>query len=446
MILLLGNYNTPPYPFLKGLEVISGSLTHLTLSGCFFIELRDILQSCPNLVSLKADGIDPTMPSSPSIRFPNITHLSLGDATKLDITNEEIADILSRFPSLLWLEILFVNDSIVLAILDEFCPYLKVLYYRCLSADFHQATEYILPKEKGITTAHLRRSANCFPDDLIKFMFLNRHSLEELYIDGEIMMDDHALWEISNGRLEQRRVLNPLDLDPRQSGPLFTRLVDLCFVESATTFDVPFAQWILLNAPNVKSIELDEAFIQPEVSNAMIPLKHLSKLEINFVSGTSDSVNIGIKQFLNHHIALGDDSTLEHIIVNMGRCMSRVKWIRLLARFKGLKKLELNVSTMTPTCRSIFEDIGYGCPALEELWLTVDDTELDQGLLAPLRQFSSLKRLAIGVDTISKADLHTLASLSSLERLVLKCNVPDDILVLLKSRIPKVYMYQSQIV
>lgn len=69
--------------------------------------------------------------------------------------------------------------------------------------------------------------------------------------------------------------------------------------------------------------------------------------------------------------------------------MSKVNWIHLLARFKGLKKLELNVSTMTPTCGSILRNIGYGCPALEELWLAMDDTELDQGLLAPCDNFQA---------------------------------------------------------
>lgn len=437
MILLLGSYNTRPYPFLKGLEVISGSLTHLTISACFFVDLSDILQSCPNLVSLKADGIDPVMPSSPSERFPNITHLSLKDASKPYFTNEEIVDILSRFPSLIWLELVFVNDSIVLPLLYELCPYLKILYYGCLG-DFDHAADYIFPEGKGITMAHLRRSENFYQDDLIKFLFLYRHSLEELYIDGTIMMDDHALWKISNGRLEPRRNLQPLELDPRQSEPLFKELLDFCFMKFATPFDISFVQWSLLNVPNLDSVELDEAFFQPDISIAMMRLRHLSKLEINFAVGASGNVNTSIKQFLEHHIALRDDSRLKHIIVNTGRCMSKVDWIPLLARFKGLKKLELNVGTMTRTCSSILEDIGYGCPVLDELWLTTDDKKLHQGLLAPLRQFPSLKRFAIGVHTISNADLHFLASLGSLERLYLKTNVPDDILALLKSRIPMV--------
>lgn len=329
-------------------------------------------------------------------------------------------------------------DSSVLPILHGYCPHLQVLYDGCSSTEFHQAEKNIHPKQNGITQAHLSKMAGCYQDDLIQFLLLYRHSLEKLYFDGVIIKGDNPIWEILNGRLEQRDHQQSLQLTSQQSEPLFTRLVKFHFVEFVEYFDSSFIQWVILNAPNLKAIELDQVFIEPEISNAMIQLKHLSKLKINIFYPLPPDDNIGINQLLEHHVALGNDSTLEHIIVNMEVDVSQVTWIPLLSRLKRLRKLELLPRTMRQHCISILDGIGQGCPDLEELRIN-ENTNLLEGLLMPLRQFSNLKHLRVQARSICNADLLVLASLTSLERLSLECDVPDDILVLLKSRIPKVY-------
>lgn len=186
---------------------------------------------------------------------------------------------------------------------------------------------------------------------------------------------------------------------------------------------------------------MSESLFQPDVANAMIQLKHLSKLKIDYVNASDDdnSNYISIKQFLEHHIALGDRSTLEHVIVDMDDVdMSEVTWISLLCRLKCIKKLELITVNMGEHCRLILEEIGQGCPSLEELTLGLEETEMAEGLLAPLRQLSNLKCLTLGAWEICNTDFLVLASFNNLERLYLRCDISDDMLVLLESRIPKV--------
>ncbi|CDS06475.1 hypothetical protein LRAMOSA09003 [Lichtheimia ramosa] len=439
--------STPRRPLLNGLALIADSLTHLTFHDCRSVQLRDILESCPNLVSLNAVGVDVIMPSSASIQFPNLTHLALSHSTKTSLTNEDMVDLLSRFPSLLRLEITPMHDSSALTLLHQHCPYLQVLCYGDSSINFHQHTQGIHPKQKGIHSAYLSGSFMYDQDHLIQFLLLNRHSLERFDFSGEMFNeedDDDVIWEISNGWLEQRDHQQSLQLEndsTSQLGNLFPRLINFHFDEFMSSLSAPFMQWILLNAPNLKAIHLPESLFQPDIANAMVQLKHLSKLEIDYVYATGededDNDTIGIRQFLENHIAMGDHSTLEHVIVHNEEDIAQVTWIPLLSQLKCLKHLELFFVPMEDDCLSILGEICQGCPALEELRLDLEDTEMPQGLLEPLRQLS-VRCLRIDAASIGNADLLVLASFSRLERLYLLCDIPDDMLVLLKSRIPKV--------
>lgn len=333
-----------------------------------------------------------------------------------------------------------MRDSSALIVLQQQCPYLQVLCYD--GAGLDPEAKNIPSQKKGITSAYLSGYLSYDQDHLIQFLLSNQHSLEIYDFEGEnIIKNRDAIWEISNGRLEQRNPQQSLQLTSQQSGPLFTRLLNFRSVEEKSSSAAPFMQWVLLNSPNLKAIDMSESLFQPDVANAMIQLKHLSKLKIDYVNASDDdnSNYISIKQFLEHHIALGDRSTLEHVIVDMDDVdMSEVTWISLLCRLKCIKKLELITVNMGEHCRSILEEIGQGCPSLEELTLGLEETEMAEGLLAPLRQLSNLKCLTLGAWEICNTDFLVVASFNSLERLYLRCDISDDMLVLLESRIPKV--------
>ncbi|KAI7873961.1 hypothetical protein K492DRAFT_184506 [Lichtheimia hyalospora FSU 10163] len=70
--------NTPRRPLLNGLELIAHSLTHLQIADCYSIQFRDILESCPNLVSITMMSMEAVMPSSSSIRYPKSVSVFIG--------------------------------------------------------------------------------------------------------------------------------------------------------------------------------------------------------------------------------------------------------------------------------------------------------------------------------------------------------------------------------
>ncbi|KAJ8651420.1 hypothetical protein O0I10_013039 [Lichtheimia ornata] len=388
---------TPRLPLIHGLQMIADSLTHLAISQCPGLALRDILETCPNLVFLKTRDVDAFMPLSSS--YPKIKHLELHEELDRIHTHEHMVDVLSRFPSLRMLKITPMPATTILPILRKHCPYLEAISLECRSPDFDVTTANDHPNRRGITSAYLGGDDFYYQDHLIEFLYEQRNSLEIFDFRGTLEVNN-ALWEISNdGRVKPPST--PLRLANDLSSPLsFTQLVDLRFTNTHPSSGVPMILWIVLNAPNLSAIHLPHSHFQPAVVQAMIKLKHLHKVQIEHqndiddIEDTDDDVinamyeysiidevddNIddddddddddGIHQFFAHHVALGDRSTLEHVVVRMYSLDAHQQtWLPLLSRLTCLKILELcggsrHNCTVADNCIPILKRIHLGCPA-----------------------------------------------------------------------------------
>lgn len=429
---------------INGLEMIARSLTHLSISECHSIQLRDILESCPNLVSLSTDEVDCVMSSSSSTRYPNMRHLALYDASETPPTHDDMVDVISRFPSLVSFEITPMPESSLLPILHEHCPYLQRLYYGTRSNGFFAHAFENHSIRKGITSAVLGGDEIYVQDHVIQFLHLHRHTLESFHLLGQMVKSYDALWELSDGRVQRRNrqrqdeSLNT-DNDSSLSATSFQRLVNICFLELHPSLAVPFMKWIILNAPNLTTISLPESRFLPDIASAMIQLKHLSTLEIISVFGGLDNDNNGIRQFLEYHIDIGNRSLLEHVIVHMEAIeMSKATWIPLFAQLQNLKNRELLADIITHRCKEMLEELGRGCHALEKLTLGMDGADMVEGIIKPLRQIRNLKDIRMGGATVFDSDLVILASFPRLEHLFLQCMVPDNMRAMLHRHIPKV--------
>ncbi|KAJ8652893.1 hypothetical protein O0I10_011493 [Lichtheimia ornata] len=191
---------TPHLPVLHGLQLISDSLTHLNIDGYHYFDLSDILESCPNLVSLETEHVEPVLSSPPSSRYPKITHLALHDVSEDEApSHDDVIDLLSRFPSLLSFELTPMSDSSILMTIHEHCPYLQVLYYG--AKNYPSKKIDIHPNQKGIKSAHLggEYTEDLFMQgDLVEFLYMHRNLLESVGFSGEFEADD-SLWKLVDG-------------------------------------------------------------------------------------------------------------------------------------------------------------------------------------------------------------------------------------------------------
>lgn len=368
---LLGNRSTPLEPLINGLEMIAASLTHI-MDG-HSLRLCDILESCPNLVSLSAGAVDAGIPLSTC--YPKMTHLAIYNVSDTTLDYDTTVDVVSLFPSLLSFEIMPMPESSILTILHKPCPYLQRLYFG-ESGYPSDRIDTPHPDRKGIIRARLYGFHDIYIQDLlIQFLHIHRHSLETFECDGDILQDYNARWEISNGRLLQQNG------DPTQSDTLLIRLNSIRFSNLCSSHCGPFMEWIISSAPNLKAIRLTEPRLQPAITNAMTTKSsHLSKLEIDQPWGRDYGVLEyqckGIVAFLDYHIAMRDQSTLKEITIRAGMTLStELRWLRLIPKLKGLKKLEILSPHILKDCVPLMEAIGQGCPVLESnyWWLLFQD-------------------------------------------------------------------------
>ncbi|KAJ8652589.1 hypothetical protein O0I10_011735 [Lichtheimia ornata] len=430
-------------PVMKGLQMVADSLTHLAISGCPHIQLRDLLESCPKLVSLNATDVELVMPSLPFSRFPKMSHLSLRNIEETALTYNNMHDVLSRFPSLLSLEITQMPESRVLTLLHEDCPYLQELYYGCRGNGDHEFDTH--PNLKGVTTAHLGDEDFSYEqDDLIQFLHLHRHSLKTIDFGCSHINDNNCNWKLENGQVLQ--VHDHRDVprlrhndDPIQTKTVFTRLVNIDFSNCKPSSSRDFMIWLMSNAPNLKAIRLTESHFLPDVSNAMIKMSNLSKLEITKIKGTAEFFS-PIISFMLHHNAMEDRSTLEELILHIDDgTMHAVVWLNLISQMKRLKDLILLTDVIPQYCLPTLANIARDCSSLESLTLGTEyGSYFTDGVITSLCPHPKLKYLTIGAKSLSAADFFALPTFPSLERLRLQYHIPHLTKDMLRKHIPKV--------
>ncbi|CDH54802.1 predicted protein [Lichtheimia corymbifera JMRC:FSU:9682] len=429
-------------PLLNGLPLISDSLTHLEIVGLTTLPLRDILESCPNLVSLATEDIDIDISSLPVSHHPQITHLSLYDIPGEEPpSHDDVIHLLSRFPSLLSFGISPTPDPNILPILHEHCPYLQVLHFGSIGKRLDAVDVH--PRRKGIKSARLGGEIGYYitRSGLNEFLHLHRASLEEIEVYDDIN-EDGSHWRLENGRDAPPPPPPPLRsryAPTSQAEDSFMQLVSIDFSKSESASSHEFVLLLISNAPNLKAINLRISHLRHEITNAMIKLRHLCKLEITrWQWGDYSDDYEGIIQFLEHHVGLGKKSTLNEITVTTRTMASEATWIPFIAKLQCLTKLKLLADVIHADFLPVMEKIGRGCPALEELTLGVRGCNIGDRIIASLCQHSNLKCLRIGSTSLNPGSLILINLLPSLESLYLECNIPDSVMKMLREHVNKV--------
>lgn len=398
---------------IQGLEWIADSLTHLTVSDCW-TSLCDILKACPNLVSLAATEIRSGLTSYSWLTYPKMTHLSLHYIPDTDFPGDETIDFISRFPSLLSLELRPMRGSRLLPVIHKLCPDLQILYYG--ERNHHFDTVDVQPNRRGIASAHISGDGVCKIHDLIQFFHQHRKSLEKIYCRALLMEDDDARLQSLYSRLLQQRDHQRQDAskdDPTQSETSFERLVNIEFVNSDSSMCEAFNSWFILNSPKLKYISFPASHVPRNIANVMIQSKSLSKLKLAYVREYGNVA--GITQFLENHIAMGNQSTLEEMTISVSTGISKVIWLPLLSKLQCLKSLELVAVISSTDCISRIAEISQGFPALEKLTIGFWHANLSEGVLKPLYKLPNLKCLRIQGQSIHDSDLVALTTFPSLE-------------------------------
>ncbi|KAI7874672.1 hypothetical protein K492DRAFT_240716 [Lichtheimia hyalospora FSU 10163] len=367
-------------PYIKTLQI-----------GTFTDEFASTLASqpaqLPLLTKLKV-GSSPkhwmdhiTMPTSIIISYPNLVHLEW--ISEVALTPQ----ILSYFPNLAVLRLMTPPGSGDLDTLFKHSPKLQQLIIHDSTERSYISHVRIMNQNHGQGLRLLSLQGFAISSDgLLKLMRKHGDTLETC-----ILGDPWALEAISiDNTMEQ-------DIELK-------RLESLVYSAYAEPECMQSILWIIQHAPNLNAVKTTSG---SGMGRVLPMLKHRPIRSIQLACPSSQQQNE--YDFIEHHVNLGMDSTLQEIKCIIDQPSSDDHWIRLIPGLKQLKSLELLFRHDLPfeyyididELSELILKLAHGCPSLENLTLHFGRSYPVPSLewILPLSNHPHLKHLVFEADS-----------------------------------------------
>lgn len=446
--------NNDPAPFepdqiMEGLRKVGATLTHFKLhyhsptTSTATISLQSVLDTCPHLTALDIMRVDPDLSAaSAATTFPRLTMLKLDMMDETPVSNEVVTRLLSKLPCLesFWMN--HCNDKMVLATFLDHCPSLRYVGFGVLSVDDDESDDN--NEDKNGWARFAKRYSNISPGKMkleLENMMEDPFSAAELVtilkhyspvleaLTIEALIEDAPQRADVSLRLDHVKQLvvtlpDPMDVDD-DMGPILR-----------------LPGFILRHTPNVERVAIRQTQADASTMQVMTQLSHLKDVEL-VVDYVDEDIEIpSIFTFLDHHKALGTESTLEKLDIHAMSTETTSAPLYGIERLSNLRELHIRADfplTVSQISSKALKKAAETCPQLTTLSLNADEVISDKVMYA-LCQFKNLKELHVTADTISAAGALSCLACRKLEVLEISCQ--NDIRVVfpvLKTGIPKVY-------
>lgn len=349
--------------------------------------LCDILDACANLTSISMLCNDTDLSSLSTMHYPKVIKLDLR-ATQFKFNKHRIAPLRKLFPHLRSLRLRPSPGSDIFPAIQQYCPWLQQLFADCVCLHLPD-----LPKDQGkgirvLCVAQGIGHAKFNEGDLLRFMIQHSGTLET-FITGSEGLD-----YITNRLLD----------DQQATTTTFNRLLRIRVPYLLRTNNLnPFLIWMIQHAPNLESIDTVWSSGQQPVVQAL--LKHRRFKHIGFRSPSMTPVCE--KQFITHHLSLGDRSNLQKMTIHVEGGFGSDAWLYMVPRLTQLKALELQFdrsSRLVDAIPFMFK-LAETCIGLEQLMLacdgaTINQTTFNYDHLGKIQINPNLRRLVIDAEAL----------------------------------------------
>ncbi|KAJ8652807.1 hypothetical protein O0I10_011546 [Lichtheimia ornata] len=370
----------------SALHTVASTLTDLRIEyGHYrsptraFFRLCDLLDACPNLVSIHVEACDIDM-TSVTKTYPKLTTLDVSQPKKSTRVDQgSISSLLKPFPQLRALKLFPVSGSDILPAIDQHC---RLLQHLILSRpSFHQPHFQPMQHDTGIRVLCIPTSSSSGTykeDDVIRYMMNHSKTIEILDFEygkgfntiGGMLLDQVVIQQVTFNKL--REIRYPANVNPRF---------------------ISFVLWVIQHAPQLESVETVAGPAQERVFEELMKPTHP---HLKRVGMKSDRIGCdGEKEFMQHHVDIGNRSKLQEIKVILSH---RSPWLSYLPKLSQLSSLELcpDTKNVFPILVKFIEDLKDGCPALEQLTFTSHlKSMVTYEDLIPMRVHHNLKRIII---------------------------------------------------
>ncbi|KAJ8652795.1 hypothetical protein O0I10_011534 [Lichtheimia ornata] len=347
---------------LSSLRSLSNTLTELEIEYGYHTtpkqryRLCDLLDACPNLVSISVGRGDIDM-SSVTKTYPKLIKLALRNRDP-EVNEGNVSSLLQPFPQLRVLKLLPVSGSEIFSAIDQHCPLLQHLILSSGPVEFPDILH--TPERTGLralsvpTSDYLGRFKE---DDMVQYLVKHSETIEAFDV-GEIF-----------------GFYTPNDLLHQAASQqvTFKQLRRISYPGGAEEGLVSFILWIIQHAPHLESIDTVAGPHQTRIMQELCKptYSHLKRLGMRGCYAMLEEE----ERLIQHHLELREQSSLKEMKIDIFE--DTLDDIPLLSVIPGLKQLTtLELYTEHPHyCRSwelIMSQLAEGCPALEQLTVSTN--------------------------------------------------------------------------
>ncbi|KAJ8658033.1 hypothetical protein O0I10_006304 [Lichtheimia ornata] len=373
------------------LHSMGASLTQLTIDYqyCYTYgtpyRLSDYLDQCPNLVALSIQrGMFDT--SFVSSKYPKLKKL---DLIKVNVKMDEdtMLEFLRPIPQLQVLNIIPTPCSTILPAIHQSCPLLQQLFLAknlppCLSGlgdiHHHEGLRAMIVMDPG-------KKQRFKGDDMMGYIVKHCDTIESLEIGPGLKFS------------MPRTVLgHAVILDMT-----FIRLRQISYPTHAGACYIPLIVWLLQLAPQLESLETVHGSMQAAVFEELMRPSHHHFKSIGLkANGSSEETE---KRFMQHHLALGHESNLKEIHIQINNLQLSDSWLLLITQLTQLRQLEVSCEgarTMHGVVIPFISHIASGCPGLERFTLTSLSLPVDYKILSIIAPHTTLATISINASCL----------------------------------------------
>ncbi|CDH59316.1 predicted protein [Lichtheimia corymbifera JMRC:FSU:9682] len=380
-----------PTMLLSSLRSLSNSLTDLDLEYGRYLpakkpyRLRDVLDACPHLVSIRVSCGDIDM-ASVTKTYPKITKLEVWNR-EAEVTRHHILSLFRPFPNLRYLKLYPPFGSFILPVIDQHCPLLQQLILTGRTPDFYGIDDMPEGNTPGLRV--LSVPADDFndgftEDDIVQYVMKHSETLEAFGIVASTGFSEP--WTLLEQAASQKVT--------------FKQLRQINHLDDSDDSLVSFLLWMIQHAPYLESVE---TVAGPEQIPIMHELTQPQHAHVKRLGMQASLFPVGEEEdLIQYHIDLGKQSNLTELKIHIPREFENDSWIALVPQLTQLETIEFCTNRMDgfKPLDVLMPHLADGCPALETLIMTSKADIVDFSDLYPMDRHRNLKHIVINCSDI----------------------------------------------
>lgn len=402
----------------------------LVRNNDYTVQLQDILETCPNLVSFDCQSTVDI--SSLQQTYPKLQMLAMYTVVGT-VDDQTMLTLQQHLPGLKILDMAIVGSSRPLTLDDPWLPAIRHLGYGDRPGVYHQKLTFEDHEQQGLVTLSITPTSQIFALDDIAPLIIHHHATLQL-------LALHYHWNTTHTGKMTDAMHNYRHVE-------FTRLKKLVvftpYEDSNIQSFSNFIAWVIQHAPYLQEITLKGHTMNKHTLKAMVKCIDLRTVlfDIDTTQRPEDYDTL-MAEFLRDHanyLADKGGSRLESIKLRLDNAEPML--IDAIKGLKSLKTLQLSTNDLAPEpFARFFDALRQGCHSLKGLHIE-NAGVMPNRVLYQVSGLTNLEHLTIsGNMDQAQAGVLSLQRCQHLRHLESNYPIDEDIEPMIREKLPGCYI------